>query len=248
MIADAEYPEQTIYMPTAVSKYLINSLPLNTSAVPTPGGPSRYLVDLTGNKLIIPLGVYRAGVNNDGAFSVDISINTDTVSKLITSVDPAVKLNNTELLPSDKYSLPVQTMLVESGTESKKFDFNVDLDFLRANIGKVYAIGVSINSPNIKTNLKLATTVIVLDTKFMKPAAAFTSKADATDPKKILFTDTSTYALNYSWNFGDGSAVSTEKSPSHVYSPAGTYTVIHTVTGVTGDLDKSTITTVVTVL
>lgn len=37
-------------------------------------------------------------------------------------------------------------------------------------------------------------------------------------------------ALRYRWNFGDGAGESTEASPSHVYSTAGSYTVTLTVT------------------
>jgi hypothetical protein len=38
------------------------------------------------------------------------------------------------------------------------------------------------------------------------------------------FTSTSTGATSYSWNFGDGSPVSTQQNPSHTYAP-GSYTV-----------------------
>ena len=40
--------------------------------------------------------------------------------------------------------------------------------------------------------------------------------------------------LTHSWNFGDGSGLSTAVNPTHAYSIAGTYTVTHTVTGLCG--------------
>ncbi|WP_420321293.1 PKD domain-containing protein [Flagellimonas sp.] len=52
-------------------------------------------------------------------------------------------------------------------------------------------------------------------------------------PSTIEFTDTSTNTIDgatYSWDFGDGSGTSTEKSPSYSYENGGTYTVSLTVT------------------
>lgn len=51
----------------------------------------------------------------------------------------------------------------------------------------------------------------------------------------FAFTNTSTVAAGgtitgYQWDFGDGSPVSTLASPTHVYTPPGTYTVTLTVT------------------
>lgn len=40
--------------------------------------------------------------------------------------------------------------------------------------------------------------------------------------------------LSYEWNFGDGSAISTDKDPAHEYATAGTYTITLTATSVQG--------------
>jgi PKD repeat protein len=72
-------------------------------------------------------------------------------------------------------------------------------------------------------------------------AAAFAPSADfsATPtagllPLLVSFTDTSSGDVtNWFWNFGDG-YMSTEKDPTHTYSQAGTYTVMHAVTGPLG--------------
>ncbi|CAN5313792.1 hypothetical protein BH09BAC5_BH09BAC5_01020 [soil metagenome] len=59
------------------------------------------------------------------------------------------------------------------------------------------------------------------------------------------FTNQSTNAVSYSWNFGDASSGSTSANPSHTYTANGTYTVTLTVTGPCGS-DTYTMTVVIT--
>ena len=51
------------------------------------------------------------------------------------------------------------------------------------------------------------------------------------DRKTYQFRDTSTGAVLYHWNFGDGSAASTAADPTHTYAAYGTYTVTEYITG-----------------
>jgi hypothetical protein len=60
----------------------------------------------------------------------------------------------------------------------------------------------------------------------------------------VNVTNTSTNAVTYTWDFGDGSPINTTASPSHTYSANGTYTIILTVTGPCG---TDTYTQVVTI-
>src|SRR5262249_45019522 len=64
-------------------------------------------------------------------------------------------------------------------------------------------------------------------------AAASGSPTSGQVPLTVAFTGSATGGTppySYSWNFGDGSAVSTAQNPSHTYSTAGTYTATLTVT------------------
>jgi len=58
------------------------------------------------------------------------------------------------------------------------------------------------------------------------PVASFTT--NASNVPTVVFTNTSTNATAYSWNFGDGSPTGSSANEIHVYSP-GTYTVTLTV-------------------
>ena len=74
------------------------------------------------------------------------------------------------------------------------------------------------------------------------PVAAFTTNCTLLS---CAFTDTSTDTggtiTGWSWNFGDGSPVSTVQSPTHLYASGGTYTVSLTVTD--DQLDSNTAST-----
>ena len=63
--------------------------------------------------------------------------------------------------------------------------------------------------------------------------------------KTVTFTNTSTNATTYSWDFGDGSAVSADVNPVHEYAAYGDYDVRLTATGDGGEqINKQTISVV----
>ena len=154
------------------------------------------------------------------------------------------KLVNTELLAAANYTIPTSAT-AESGKDVAPFLIAVNLDFLRSNPTKKFAIGVTIASSSTGVNPRLQTAIIVIDAQIVKPTAAFTSKVET---KKVTFTNISTYGISYVWNFGDGSAVSNAANPIYNYTNAGTYTVKLTTTGITGSLDAVTKEMTVTVL
>lgn len=246
-IADAEYPEQKLYMPAAYYGLLnIDNVEQPTIAVPTPGNPYNYQVDLLNKKFNIPLSVYRAGINNDGVVKVDISVNTDTVTHLIS----IGRLNSaTKVLTSDRYSLE-NSVQIEDGKDIALFSLSIPLDTLRNSPNTIFAIGIRISSTERPVNRKLATTVVVIHTKMIKPTANFAYAVDVSNAKKINFTHSAKYGVTFIWDFGDGSEVVTGNTllkPSHVYAAAGTYNVTLKVRGATGEMDEAVITIPVTV-
>ena len=65
------------------------------------------------------------------------------------------------------------------------------------------------------------------------PIAMFSYTGSNVAPSTIVFTNTSTNATSYSWDFGDGNTA-TVASPSHIYTTAGSYAVKLTATGAGG--------------
>jgi PKD repeat protein len=74
------------------------------------------------------------------------------------------------------------------------------------------------------------------------PAASFTS---ALTGSTASFVSTAVGATSYSWNFGDGSPVSTQQNPTHTYTASGTFNVCLTVTNACGSATQCSTLTVV---
>ncbi len=77
-----------------------------------------------------------------------------------------------------------------------------------------------------------------LTTVYAEPQAAFNFPAEVCLGNPASFTDISTAAnssvTGWSWDFGDGSPISTAQNPTHTYTTAGTYTVKLNVTTAAG--------------
>lgn len=64
----------------------------------------------------------------------------------------------------------------------------------------------------------------------LPPIARFMAAANCNNRFQFAFTDQSVGALTWSWDFGDGSPVSTLQNPVHTFPALGSYTVTLTVT------------------
>jgi len=67
--------------------------------------------------------------------------------------------------------------------------------------------------------------------------ASFTYQVDASDFKKVTFTNASQNYASLAWNFGDNTALSAEINPVHTYAATGSYTVKLTATSPKGVTD-----------
>ncbi|MEY4595130.1 MAG: hypothetical protein RIQ47_1540, partial [Bacteroidota bacterium] len=73
------------------------------------------------------------------------------------------------------------------------------------------------------------------------PEASFTFDPQyGNPPLAVTFTDNSTNASTYEWNFGDGTATSTSNNPIHTYTDTGFYYIREVVTSAVGCQDTAT--------
>ncbi len=100
----------------------------------------------------------------------------------------------------------------------------------------------------MKTTIKLSWLLLILlsvtlvnsckkDSKEATVISSFTFAVDATDFMKVAFTSEAQNFKTLAWDFGDGSAISTETNPVHTYTAVGTYTVKLTATSPGGATD-----------
>jgi len=96
-----------------------------------------------------------------------------------------------------------------------------------------YAVNLTVSGPGGSDSEVKTEYIVVSEPLPEAPVAAFTATPTSGDaPLTVNFTDQSTGVVSYySWDFdNDGTADSTEQSPSYTYVAAGTYTVKLTVT------------------
>lgn len=225
-VVPASFSDQKLYMPAAVDGNSINGV-YNINAIAVPGQTFRYDIDAANKKLNIKLSVFRSGITNSGEISTSIFVNNDTITKLIA----LRRIDSTAvLLPSNLYTLP-SSVTIADGSDLAKFDLSINLDSMLANTTKRYALAVGISSGKI-ANAANAMAFILINPAFLVPTANFSFTVTAAT-KTVSFANTSTNALSYSWDFGDGTT-STSITPSKQYLASGTYSVTLTARGVTG--------------
>lgn len=163
-IRDADYPDQKIYMPSAYGVvYDVSDVSELPAEHPGSGGPYRFQTDEASGEFIIPLGVYRAGVDKEGALTVTITANTDTVDVLIDEniFAPYSNGSNVELLPQAEYSFP-ESLSIADEEDHESFFLIVNLEFLRANNSTSYAVGITISGNKTEVSPDLNTTVVFI--------------------------------------------------------------------------------------
>ncbi len=156
-----DYPEQIIYMPAAYHNlFEIKKQPDRFGDTPTDGDKYRYKIE--GDKFLVPLGVYRAGINHKGSFDIHIAVDNDTITNLISEGLDA------SILPLDTYTFPSEITMPD-GESFSGFNLEIDLDYLQNSLVEKYALGIRIHSADRETNPDLEVTLIVIHTEAARP-------------------------------------------------------------------------------
>jgi len=113
-----------------------------------------YEIDSVNHKLNIYLGVYRSGLSELKAFSVDIQPGTSAIK-------------STTLLPASYYILPAN-VAVAKGKREAYFFLSVDIEFLRNNKNTNFSLPVTISNVSLyEFNDKLTTTNVFIKTSLL---------------------------------------------------------------------------------
>lgn len=101
-------------------------------------------------------------------------------------------------------------------------------------ISGTYTITLTVNSP---FGTAVATSAITIDDKPVAPTAAFTATLPAIVNQPVSFTNLTigTPPISYTWDFGDGSPIVTEISPTHTFTATGSFTVTLTASNAVGE-------------
>lgn len=211
-----------------VSYILDGGTPVTETAVTTigPGSSASYSFATTAN-LTTP-GAHTITAYTSIAGDADDS-NDDFTTSVNSLATPAVDLGADQTACDE--------LEIDAGNPGSTYAWNTGASTQEIVVTTTGGYSVTVTNPVTGCS---ATDFINVEI-IASPIASFTYTITGFE---VAFTNTSTIGT-YSWNFGDGSAVSTLASPTHTYTTDGTYTVTLSVTNACGtDIYTAIISTV----
>ncbi len=180
---------------------------------------------------------YTLTVTNPGGVATSVPFTlTGGMPPALTVVPEAVSDGGVWVSPTVTWTVP--TVLLASGGNgiTRTFAATVAPD---TPAGTRLTTTYRFASPEVLPNVPLWEHGLAV----IRTTAAFTHTAPVCHGRLVWFYNLSQNATAYQWNFGDGSPVVTEISPTHLYAAPGTYTAVLTATGPCGtDVATGTVT------
>ena len=192
---------------------------LDTNATPSHTyGPGVYTVTLIANS--------TTACNTSDSTTLTITVDTgdvvaDFTSQLVDSCGPyTASFTNTSS--------------VVSTTATYQWDFGNGVTFSGANPSLqtypdtgAYTITLIVNdTAGLCTEADTVTYTINFNSTSVVASADPSPSGRGCSPFVVQFTNNSTSADTYAWDFGDGSPVSNQSNPSHTFTNIGTYTIM----------------------
>lgn len=154
--ADVEYGEALIYMPQSI--------------VQSGGINNNYFIKLIPSQsdTIVPVGIYRGGLESLNKFSVELEVDFDSLTRAIGFADSIAQYEfykNVEILPDNCYTLPTKIEVKEGERESwGNLIIHREKLFLIWSGNKKYVLPIRIkNSSKYTINQELSLTMFVLE-------------------------------------------------------------------------------------
>lgn len=186
----------------------------------------------------------------DGTYTVTLTVTSSTEDSHTVTMD--VTVAREVIIPVAAFSSTPDGLVVaftDESTNAASYAWDFGVDDVDTDVSTeasptfnypadgTYTVSLTVTSSTGDTNT--TTAELTLQGPVI-PEASFTSSVS---DLMVTFTDASTNAESYAWDFGvDGvdTDVSTEASPSYTYGAAGSYTVTLIVTSSTMDTDTAT--------
>lgn len=175
-------------------------------------------------------GIYTVNLTATGAGGSTSSSKSITIIEKVTT--PIADFS----IPEGTYTAPAEIIFENLSTNAETFswEFGDSKTSTETNPKHTYisAGTFSVKLTATKGDISNSTTKsVVIEKKIVAPVAVFAFTGNyGYAPAEISFTNYSTDATSYKWEFGDG-ATSTSSSPKHIYTTGGTFTATLTATG-----------------
>lgn len=190
--------------------------------------PSAFLVDVCNKIYVSGWGgdLFGQNPNNAGTFNLPVSANafqpnTDGRDYYLMIIDDAAS----QLVYGTFFGGPVSEEHVDGGTS--RFDRQgVIYQSVCAGCGGLQDFPTTTGAVSQTNNsLNCNNGVFKFDFDFPLTIADFTFPLTGCAPFNTNFTNNSSGATSYVWNFGDSSPNSTDQNPAHTFNNPGTYSV-----------------------
>lgn len=195
-----------------------------------------WYTEISGGELLSSGATFETGtLFNDTTFYVSNADNSFESIRVPVQValaaNPAIQVNGaTKLCEGDEVELTV------ANADSYAWSNGESTQSIVVNAAGEYTVTVTDAALGCNTTSE----VVTIEVNPI-PTAAFTSDKEAPGQgEAISFTDASTNAISWFWDFDDGNT-STEQNPTHTYTRAGDFEITLQVTNAEGCADLSTL-------